>query len=52
MATELRSLAKIFNNRFLRIPDYQRGLSGSSTISGQISNGWQQPTGYIIAELL
>jgi hypothetical protein len=27
MATELQSLAKIFNNRLFRIPDYQRGYA-------------------------
>jgi hypothetical protein len=27
MPTELHSLAKIFNNRFFRIPDYQRGYA-------------------------
>jgi uncharacterized protein with ParB-like and HNH nuclease domain len=27
MPTELQSLAKIFNNRLFRIPDYQRGFA-------------------------
>ena len=37
MPTELQSLAKIFNNRFFRIPDYQRGFAWETR---QLSDFW------------
>jgi hypothetical protein len=37
MPTELLSLAKIFNNRLLRIPDYQRGFAWGER---QLSDFW------------
>ena len=37
MGTELQTLAKIFNNRIFRIPDYQRGYAWGSR---QLSDFW------------
>src|SRR6266481_6154232 len=45
MPTELQSLAKIFNNRLFRIPDYQRGYAwGDRQLADFWSDLWRVGT--------